>query len=789
MAPVSASVPRIAYPELITYIFPDLNAVKYFQKEFEQLDEYHLIEYTKTSGIDIYLVEQWVNNRNIGTLISTYTGNSNNDVTVVKFTVSKKPSKLYPLRFQEYLNELMLNHAKIKQIETESSEDEFIFITNTTFLPSHLSLIPILGGDVSVIQDDFVINSNLKKLHCSGRSISLITPKISDANEDKFRQMYRIYNLNIPIKFAIRELVNLVQTSLFYFDLLDAKYCDGLLCNKTEEAITNWWNLIGLPHYNIKPTTSNGILPPRTVAAILSLVFSVKLRLQLFGGCDVPKDPFDFENFMISIGEFQRQVKLEKKWKLDIETLNKLLYITNTRFKEIDKKNKGYTKEFRKLTNVVKNTVQDRIKVDDVFDQSRFRDRLTNPNDVETLDLETLTKYVVGKAKRLWENSDHHRKYKFYSLKEALENTQRIKYEPRRGLNRMKLGLSKKKDQTPSNRPNANPTLSGIPKVDELLKIPSDECKSQPADKCAKKSKNIVDVFDKNLNRRNSFPFTKQEINLNLIELHKEQQEPNRNVRRRGSFSLLHSHNNDLITIERVSLTYLNDMENLIEFDKFKKWYQNEGNEFSNDRLARSYETLNKELNCLQNNYKQMEQSQAKLNREDLSQAVEKSMQNLTTSIDRLVYESRIVMKRINELEQSSESLNDKFKEQYSNRLNALIDNLIHLNKFHKAFQDPEEKRELIFKLTGDSKLFDKINKEKFEDYSFVRVFITFLWEMVMLIFQLFKFDRSKMNLDRIRETWGKLDPKRTYINRAYEFVGHDTRGTKGSIQADESTT
>ena len=48
------------------------------------------------------------------------------------------------------------------------------------------------------------------------------------------------------------------------------------------------------------------------MAAIVSLILSVRMRIQLVGSSDVPKDPFDFENFMIAIGQFQRQYKLDK---------------------------------------------------------------------------------------------------------------------------------------------------------------------------------------------------------------------------------------------------------------------------------------------------------------------------------------------------------------------------------------------------------------------------------------------------------------------------------------------
>ena len=61
-----------------------------------------------------------------------------------------------------------------------------------------------------------MINSNLKKLQCTGRSVSMITSKISDASDDKFRQMCKIQSTKVPIVLQRKELVNIVQTCLFY---------------------------------------------------------------------------------------------------------------------------------------------------------------------------------------------------------------------------------------------------------------------------------------------------------------------------------------------------------------------------------------------------------------------------------------------------------------------------------------------------------------------------------------------------------------------------------------------
>lgn len=344
------------YPteQLISYIIPDFQTVQYFIKDFEATNEFYLLEETTRLGFDIYLVEKWALSRKITCVASTYTGNSELENKVLKLTIIKKQSRFYPVKFQEYLNELIVNKNKVTRLcgadgvstsETNSpngavlepgagdqvqSNEEVLFITNITELPSNLNVIPIPQGDVRTIYPSFIINSNLKRLQCSGRSNSLISDKVSDSNENKFRTIYKIYNS--PIKFAIMELVNLVQISLFYFDLLDLKYCDGLLCDKTEEALVTWWNLIGLPHFNYKPNVKkNGILPNKSVSGIISLIVLIKLRLMIFGGCDVPRDPFDYENFMISIGQFQKQAKLKKKRKLNLETLSKLFTITNAK--------------------------------------------------------------------------------------------------------------------------------------------------------------------------------------------------------------------------------------------------------------------------------------------------------------------------------------------------------------------------------------------------------------------------------------------------------------------------
>ncbi|CAK7895545.1 hypothetical protein CAAN1_12S04302 [[Candida] anglica] len=976
--------------DVITYIFPDFNAVKYFQRDFIAQNEFHIIEETKESGVDIYLVEQWVNNRKIGTIVSTFTGNPKTTVSVIKFTVIKKLSRYYPTRFQEYLNELILNHAKVKRVEpttnhstgehTETSNvgsgSEVLFVTNLTTLPSNLNLIPILSGDPRTVGDDYVINSNLKKLHCSGRSLSLITEKISVACEDKFRQMYKIYSMNIPVKFAIKELINLIQTCLFYFDLLDARYCDGLLCSKTEEAIINWWNFIGLPHFNIKPSPKNGILPARAVAAIISFLISVKLRLQLIGGCDVPKDPFDFENFMLSIGQFQKQYKLEKRRKLDLDTLSKLFsttnssigsdanhnvgistssinYSTNSFNKDLlfednfavdqhrrnsnprydttnspslytpnstggmssYRKNKNYySKELKKLTNVVKNTVQDHISAVNRDEGSYYnnqnggksngirRNKLSklselSPIEVETLDLELLVKnFLTGKRLiRLWygnlnpggdieggsklsrinlslnvssgnkgssnnhhghHHSHHHhsygssavnansdpsalsmKHYKFVSLKDEITATPYVipgstrneysRYS--RGFNKMKLGLPGRKSQllmaqarqqlVEERQTNGLEVPSGTDAnstslVDSLLQITAESkpgqevgvdnasLNSQAEATDCNRDGNALENLYIGLSRRNSYPSVARcgEVNLNIIEFTKRKEisrskSPPR--RRSASFSLVESYVNktndiSMATVEKLSADYLRSLRklNLLNQERIFISKEESPSVISETLIKKLYGQLNLELIKLCNVHSKMQAKKIKIVDENLFQNLDNKIFDLTSTIDRLVYETRIVVKRMNELEENSNTLELNLNQQCLSKLTGMINKLTHSSTFYATFSDENERNDIILRLTGKLPEGDSEREIKSQRPSIFSGLFQFIllcvYEAMIVVFQMFKFDRSRMNLDRIRNAWARVDPNRKYIDQAYAFLG---RKPSASIQTAAETT
>lgn len=912
-----SQVDSISGQELITYIFPDFKAVSYFKKEFELLNEFHVAEETVSSGFEIYLVDQWIRGRKIGTVMSVYTGNPESKVKVTKFMIVKKPSKQYPARFQEYLNEVMLNHATFKKMEMlskaskqDSSITEFLFVTDMSAVPHNLNIIALPGGDTRQVESTYIVNSNLKKLNCGGRSLSLLAEKVSDASEDKFRQMYRIHNEAVPMKFAVLQLVNLIQTCLFYFDLLDARYCDGLLCQKTEDAITNWWNLIGLPHFNVKPSPRTGVLPSKTVAAIISLTISVRMRLHMFGGCDVPKDPFDLENFMISVGQFQKQVKIEKKRKLDLLTLLRLFYYTNQKISADSTKQKFttfgnesvfdddelgsfydsqlslptsmrhtaanqsglnltasayrrnklyYSKEFKKLTNVVKNTVQDHIIVrednDDIYadpveDRSRTKlrskiaSKLTDnvtPADIETIDIEILVRRcLIGPTLfKLWlygansqmkagdrsfmastyntrrrslavsdHNSHHHHhhhhhllhpgknepesdQYKFVSLRQAISSTQEMSQGSDKSgrLSRMRFPFQTRRNpsksdiwsmgaQSSSGMEPANSSLHDS----ELQRI-TDRSPS-PSVGCDNASSHVSEVTHKKkllqlLNRRHSYPFVYSgaETSLNTVELLKNEvnerkgYEPPDQLKKCASFSSLESYffgNKQLYCLEKAKSDYLNQVSRLLNLERAKK----EAQARSGGEIQKDYKQINFELVKLNNIYLHMENKRKVTEMEHLSMLSSK-MNDLADNIDRMAFRSRDLLKKINELDENSKMFEFKMQLECVAKLDRTINALTHSTKFQYVFRDETERRRLLFELSGEEAILEE-DESANKTYYGIRGFIVFLYEMMLVVLQVFNFDRSKMNLERIRAQYRKLDPNRQYINRAYKFVGRD---------------
>lgn len=269
-------------------------------------------------GYELYLVEQWACSRQSPALvIVTYTGDESHSVVVGVLGIPEDQSS-WSARLRIYFKATQNYHARPK--ETPLGE---LMVTNLSSFPSALTVIPVPDGDLKKHRLEFIVNENLKRLGCSGRSgMTLSEP--STAAKTKFLQLYKT-NEKIPFAEAVVELIKLCQVALLIFGKLELEYVDGLLCDKTETAIGNWWTEFGAEYYNIEPT--DGILGPTTVAALLGLLMGARNRLAYFGA-PVTKDVFDIDGTKRGISYFQKYQKLERTRRLDHQTLHRLHAVT-----------------------------------------------------------------------------------------------------------------------------------------------------------------------------------------------------------------------------------------------------------------------------------------------------------------------------------------------------------------------------------------------------------------------------------------------------------------------------
>lgn len=269
-------------------------------------------------GYELYLVEQWACSRQSPTLvIVTYTGDESHSVVVGILSIPADES-LWSPKLRIYFKATRQFLARPKN--TELGE---LLVTNLSSFPSALTVISVPDGDIRKHRQVFIVNEDLKRLGCSGRSgLTLTAP--AEATQAKFLSMYRVCE-KIPIFSAVMELVKLCQVALYMFMKLDHEYIDGLLCDMTEKAIGNWWTEVGADHYNFEP--SDGILGPTTVAALLGMFMGARNRLYWYGA-PVGKDVFDIENTKRGIAYFQKSQKLERTRRFDRPTLLKLNGVT-----------------------------------------------------------------------------------------------------------------------------------------------------------------------------------------------------------------------------------------------------------------------------------------------------------------------------------------------------------------------------------------------------------------------------------------------------------------------------
>lgn len=336
-------------------------------------------------GYECYIVEQWTTSRSHPTFtITTYTGDPTHTVVVGVLSVPTDESTWSP-RLRVYFKALNQYHAKRRETPLG-----ILMVTNLSNFPSSLTVIPVPDGDLRQHRSDFFVNENLKRLNCSGRvGLTLVAP--AGATVAKFHQLYRTSDKN-EIYHSVIELVKLCQSALMLFDKLEIDYADGLLCDVTERAVSDWWMDMGSEYYHIEP--HDGILGPTTVAGLLGLLMGARNRLHSVNA-PVAKDPFDVESMKKGISTFQKQQRLPRSRRLDRRTLERLHRATQKAANS-----DGYWA----VPKAVKSTVAELSGKggEMVMDVVGRRDR-AGIAEIETCDIERFVQLVYGeRAKWLW---------------------------------------------------------------------------------------------------------------------------------------------------------------------------------------------------------------------------------------------------------------------------------------------------------------------------------------------------------------------------------------------------
>lgn len=360
-------------------VFTDPVALRYLEED-SSTDVLH--RRATLQGYEIYVVEQWACSRAHPTfVISTFTGDLSHTVVVGVLSVPTNESTWSP-RLRMYFDAIKQCNAKKKETPLGT-----VMVTDLGSFSSALSVIPVPGGDIKKHREDFIVNENLKRLGCAGRAgLKLQSP--SAATEAKFHQLYRASE-RVPLYAAVIELVKQCQIALMVFDKLAPEYVDGLLCDVTEGAISDWWTDIGTDMYNIEPSDSS--LGPTSVAALLGALLGARNRLNAYGA-PVGKDAFDIDNLKRGIGGFQKSQKMSRSRRLDRLTLDRLHRAT------------AKAANAEGWTDAVKSTMAELSGQggEMVMGMVRGRDK-GGIADIETLDLDTFVQCCNGeRAKWLW---------------------------------------------------------------------------------------------------------------------------------------------------------------------------------------------------------------------------------------------------------------------------------------------------------------------------------------------------------------------------------------------------
>ncbi|KAI4196426.1 MAG: hypothetical protein LQ350_006571 [Teloschistes chrysophthalmus] len=363
------------------FVFTDPAAFRYLE---EDPSTTVLGRHRRLHGYELYFIEQWACSRVHPTfVITTYTGLEQHSILVSVLSVPTDEEAWSP-RLRVYFKAISKYHARKKETPLGT-----LMVTNLSGFPSALTVILVPDGDLRKHREDFIVNENLKRMGCTGRTgLNLSHPV--QATEAKF---YRLYHTSdrIPLYRAVIELVKLCQAALVLFGKLAPEYADGLLCDVTEQAINEWWNDIGAEIYNVEP--SDGILGPTTVAALIGLLIGSRNRLHAYGA-PVAKDAYDLAATKRAVAYFQKSQKVEKRTRrLDRPTLKQLHRATN----KAARSSEGWN-----VPRAVKSTMAELSGKGNELAAGEAREK-AGIADIETLDIDTFVQLTSGeRCKWLW---------------------------------------------------------------------------------------------------------------------------------------------------------------------------------------------------------------------------------------------------------------------------------------------------------------------------------------------------------------------------------------------------
>lgn len=331
--------------------------------------DYEYREYT-ISGFELYIVREWVSERNLTNVITSFTGNSNDIIHGVLIALPEDINA-WPPKLKAYYEQIS-EFASLKVLESNIS----IFVTNLSFFPSTFNLLHVKDGSMKAVWTSFQVNFNLKRLGCSGRSRILLDDPPATSLE-KFGQIYKITAKESDRMMQhVIDLIAIIQQSLTYFGFLDPIYKDGTLCQHTLKAIDDWWSSYGKLYLGIDRPKNEGNLGPTSVAGIISFVLTCYFKF-IVEDCVPFKDPFVESSFYSGVYNFQKKYNLPKTSCLDLETINKLFKVTS----------RITNKDIFKLKRVLKSRVQDITgKVNPI----------QLANEILTTDLESLIHNIQG---------------------------------------------------------------------------------------------------------------------------------------------------------------------------------------------------------------------------------------------------------------------------------------------------------------------------------------------------------------------------------------------------------